>query len=99
MIMTVTAGTLRVSRKGTLAFIAAFTVLLSVVSITTPTARAAETKGEGRSSTPGVGAMSWTPDITPLYSNESVYFNLSTDQRNQVLHNYPIGYLCVAAGE
>lgn len=100
MIMTVTADTLSVSRKGMLAFIAAFTVLLSVFSITTPTARAAETKGEGRSSTPDAGGISWTPEITPVYwDRELVYFNMSTTQRNHILHNCPTYYLCVAAGE
>src|SRR5947208_2894850 len=49
--MAVIANTLRLSRKGAIAFVATFIVLLSVLSITTPTARAAAPSASGSSRT------------------------------------------------
>jgi len=85
-----------VSRKRVLTVLAAFTVLFSVMSMLTPAAQAAgKVAGAG-----DVGAMAWTPVISPIYSDrETVTRNLSTADRDYLLSHCPSGYLCVAAGQ
>lgn len=98
--MAATANAPRVSRKGAPAIVAAFVVLLSVLSMSVPTARAAETKGEGRSSAADAGVMAWTPSLSPLHwLYESVAHHVTTEERNNFLHTCKSGHACVAAGE
>jgi hypothetical protein len=99
MIMEVMANAPRVSRKGMLAVVAVLVVLLSVFSLSAPTARATETNGEGRSGTPDVGVMAWTPSLNLVPPGESVIRHVSTEDRNAILHACLSGYVCVAAGE
>jgi hypothetical protein len=93
----VAADTPRTSRRGAMAFIATFVVLFSVLSITAPTARAAE--AGDRSS---AGALAWSPDLNPLDTSggrETVHRHLTTQDRNTLLDGCPYENVCVAAGE
>lgn len=85
----------RVTLARILAVVAAFLVLSTTA---TTSALAAEPKG--RSSAPDAELLARTPGLTPFYSDkENVYRNVSTDRRNQIIHNCPPSHLCVAAGE
>lgn len=88
MIMVLDADAPHASRKRVLTFVAAFAVLFSVLSMFAPAARA------------DVGVAAWTPVISPIDGRkETVKRNLTTDQRNRLLHDCWSGYLCVAAGQ
>ncbi|MEV6174947.1 hypothetical protein AB0L99_42965 [Streptomyces sp. NPDC051954] len=96
--MGIMANTPRVSRKGMLAIVAVFGILLSVFSMTAPTVRATEAKSAGHAA--DVGAMAWSPGVSPLYTaKESALPHLTTDERNRIINNCQTGFLCVAAGE
>ncbi|NKZ08164.1 hypothetical protein [Actinomadura latina] len=79
------------------AVIAALQVMFPVGA---PAAHAAEKKDGGRPGASDARTLAWTPSLTPLDSRkERVKPNLTTEQRNNLLHNCWSGYLCVAVGE
>ncbi|MFD3311078.1 hypothetical protein [Streptomyces sp. NPDC058694] len=82
----------RVSRKGLLAAVAAFMVLLSALSISAPPAGAAESRRWPELS-------QYWPDGRNGGPREYAFHDVSTDTRNYHLNHCPRGYLCVAAGE
>ncbi|OZV77171.1 hypothetical protein CA850_24505 [Micromonospora echinospora] len=82
------------------AIVAALVVLVSVFSMSTPTAQAAEATRAGASSAADVRATAWTPVVSPFYTDlERRFPNVDTEQRNLLIDLCPSKRLCVAAGE
>ncbi|WP_036963486.1 hypothetical protein [Promicromonospora kroppenstedtii] len=50
-------------------------------------------------STGEVAPAAWTPNVSPLLSQEAAGRNLTTADRNAALHNCPRLYACVAVGQ
>ncbi|NRQ34516.1 hypothetical protein HII36_22080 [Nonomuraea sp. NN258] len=72
-------------------------ILFSMFAVSTSAQATAGRKGTDE---PAVGAMAWTPTLTPFDSTrERVYRNLSGTARNYWLTFCRAGYLCVAAGQ
>ena len=97
MTMVLDANTHRVSRRAVLTFVAAVTVLFSVLSMFAPAARAAQTSNAARA---GAAVAAWIPIILPIdFRKERVKRDLTNEQRDFVLRSCASGYLCVAAGQ
>lgn len=74
----------------------ALIMMNALFSAGAPAAQAAEQRGTAA----GAGTLAWTPGLTPLDPyKETVKRNLTTEERNNALHDCWPGYLCVAAGQ
>ncbi|WP_219470136.1 hypothetical protein [Nonomuraea rhizosphaerae] len=97
--MTIKSGALQVLRARLSHIVAAFVVLVSVFSATTPAAQAGQAKGAAHANTSSAGALA-SPGLFPFYRDTEVLIrDLSTPLRDIAINNCPSAYVCVAVGE